>query len=263
MSVTDNSEERFSIVQLNAELKNTELELMSAHCAVYKLRLRFSTGELARHGHRDVLRKSIETANSINAYFSSLEKEIHMGEPAPAVRGGLTEAKILQGVECVARYLDDQRNHYLPLATPLSKAHKDIMRPYFPADLLEDVRMLDLRGARLSNPPFYPQARELGFMNLPDIAHMNSMTFRDVLVFNEQVTERFLFHALVHAVQFQVLGIERYTELFVRSFINARFHFLVPLEAHAFLLESKFARPTPESFSVEEQVRLWAKQNRY
>lgn len=92
---------------------------------------------------------------------------------------------------------------------------------------------------------------------------MNSMTFLDVLVFNEQLTERSLFHALVHSVQFQVLGLERYTELFVRSFVNTRFHFLVPVEAHAFFLESKFARPAAETFSVEDQVRLWDKQNRY
>lgn len=261
MCVTDNSEERLSIIQLNAELRNAELDLMSAHCATHKLRLRFSAGDLARHGRRDVLRKSIETAHAINEYFCSIEKEIQTEGLVP--RGGLTEAKILQAIDCIAGYLREQRNLYLPLAAPLGKEQKDRMSSYFPAHLLEEVRFLELRGARLSNPPFYPEARELGFMNLPDLAHMNSITFQDVLVFNEHLTERALFHSLVHAVQFQVLGIERYTDLFVRSFINARFHFLVPLEAHAFLLESKFARPAPEKFSVDEQVRQWAKQNRY
>jgi hypothetical protein len=75
--------------------------------------------------------------------------------------------------------------------------------------------------------------------------------------------ERTLFHAMVHAVQYEVLGLERYTELFVRSFVDVRFHFLIPLEAHTFLLESRFARPDAEKFSVEDEVRLWAKQNRY
>ena len=117
------------------------------------------------------------------------------------------------------------------------------MSPYFPADLLQDIRNVEFQGARIPNPQFYADAKALGFVNLPDLAHMNSMTFLDVLVFNEQLTERALFHALVHAVQFQVLGVERYTELFVRNFINTRFHFLVPLEAHAFLLESKFVPP--------------------
>ncbi len=263
MCVADNSEDRLSIVQLNAELRNAELELMSAHCATYKLRLRFSTQDLARYGRRDVLRKSIETASAINEYFSSIESQIPADEIVPAAPGGLTEAKILQAIDCVAGYLRDQRNYYLPSAAPLSKLQKDLMSPYFPADLLHEVRALELRGTRVPNPSFYAQARELGFTSLPDIAHMSSITFQDVLVFNEQLTDRSLFHALVHAMQFQVLGIERYTELFVRNFVNTRFHFLVPVEAHAFLLESKFARPSAEKFSVEEQVRQWDKQNRY
>jgi hypothetical protein len=58
------------------------------------------------------------------------------------------------------------------------------------------------------------------------------------MVFNETLTERALFHALVHVVQFQVLGLERYTELFVRGFVDTKFHFTVPLEAQAFSLES-------------------------
>jgi hypothetical protein len=45
--------------------------------------------------------------------------------------------------------------------------------------------------------------------------------------------------------------------------VNTRFHFRVPIEAHALFLESKFARPAAKSFSVEDQVRLWVKQNRY
>jgi hypothetical protein len=92
---------------------------------------------------------------------------------------------------------------------------------------------------------------------------MSSLTFLDVLVFNEQLTERSLFHALVHAVQFELLGLEKYTELFVRSFVKTKFHFTVPLEAHAFSLESRFARPSRDRFSVEDQVQLWIRQDRY
>ncbi len=137
------------------------------------------------------------------------------------------------------------------------------MSPYFSASLLDQVKVVELHGARLPDPPFYAEAKALGFVSLPEIAHMNSLTFLDVLVFNDRLTERRLFHALVHAVQFRVLGLERYAELFVRNFLNSRYHFLVPLEAHTFFLESKFVRPAEEKFSVEDQVRLWAKQNRY
>ena len=263
MCFTENQEDRISIVQMNSELRHAELELLSAHCATHKLRLRFSTETVARHGRRDVLRKSIETASALSEYYSSIEKQMLDEETVSAPAIGLNDQQILQAVECVSSYLRDQRERYLPSAAPLSEQYQAMMRPYFSATLLDQVKVVELHGERVPNPPFYAEAKALGFVSLPDITHMNSLTFLDVLVFNEEVTQRSLFHALVHTVQFQVLGLERYTELFVHSFVNTGFHFRVPIEAHAFFLESKFARPAAESFSVEEQVRLWVKQNRY
>jgi hypothetical protein len=267
MCFTENQEDRISIVQMNSDLRHAEVELLSAHCATHKLRLRFSTETLARHGRRDVLRKSIETASALNEYYSSIEKQIPAEEtvsaPATGLAAGLNDKQFLQAVGYVSSYLRDQRERHLRSAAPLSEQHQAVMRPYFSATLLEQVKIVELHGARIPNPPFYAEAKAKGFVNLPDITHMNSLTFLDVVVFNERVSQRSLFHALVHAVQFQILGLERYTELFVRSFVNTRYHFRVPIEAHAFFLESKFARPAAERFSVEDQVRLWVKQNRY
>jgi hypothetical protein len=267
MCFTENHEDRISIVQMNSELQHAELELLSAHCATHKLRLRFSTETVAQHGRRDLLRKSIETASALSEYYSSIEKQIPAEEavsaPGAGLAAGLNDQQILQAIEYVSSYLRDQRGQYLPSATPLSEQHQAVMRPYFSAKLLDHVKVVELHGARVPNPPFYAEAKALGFVNLPDVTHMNSLTFLDVLVFNEEITQRSLFHALVHAVQFQVLGLERYTELFVHSFVNTRFHFRVPIEAHAFFLESKFARRAAARFSVEDQVQLWVKQNRY
>jgi hypothetical protein len=263
MCFPEDQEDRISIVQMNSELRHAELELLSAHCATHKLRLRFSTETVARHGRRDVLRKSIETASALSEYYSSIEKQMLDEETVSAPATGLNDQQILQAVECVSSYLRDQRERYLPSAAPLSEQYQAMMRPYFSATLLDQVKVVELHGERVPNPPFYAEAKALGFVSLPDITHMNSLTFLDVLVFNEEVTQRSLFHALVHAVQFQVLGLERYIELFVHGFVNTRFHFRVPIEAHAFLLESKFARSAAKSFSVEDQVRLWVKQSRY
>jgi hypothetical protein len=263
MVATENPEDKLSIVRMNAELRHAQLELLSAHCATHKLRLRFSAERLARHGRRDLLRKSIETANALNEYFSSVERQIPSEEAVAAPASGLNESHLLLAMENVASFMRDQRERYSPSATALTMEYKNRLGSYFPADLLDRIKVLELHGARVSNPAFYPQMRALGFTNLPDFAHLNSLTFIDVLVFNERMLERTLFHAMVHAVQYQVLGLERYTELFVRSFVDVRFHFLITLEAHAFLLESKFVRPDAEKFSVEDEVRLWVKQNRY
>src|SRR5579859_4055666 len=261
------SEDRIPVLQMNSELEHAQLELLSAHCATYQLRLHYSADDLARFGRRDMLRKSAQAASALNEFYSSIEKKI----PHPAASAAdslapsqgdrsqslMTHDQIVQAVECVSSYLRRQREHYLPAGRPLDRDHKTRMQPYFSPALLDQVRIVELKGQRVPSPAFYAEARALGFDNLPEITHMDSLTFVDVVVFNEALDERSLFHALVHAVQFQILGVERYTELFVRSFLRTRTHFTVPLEAHAFALTSKFLRPSPEKFCVEDHILRW------
>ena len=254
-------ETRASILQMNAELRHAELELLSAHCATHQLRLRYSSDELARFGRRDVLRKSAQAASALNAFYAEIERQVPEGIAATVLQP--SEEQIAQAVGWLASYLRTQRDHYAPAASPLSREHKALLAPHFSAALLERVQVLELKGARVAPPDFFAQVRALGFDNLPEISHMDSLTFLDVLVFNQYLTERALFHALVHTVQIEALGLERYSDLWVRSFIKTRAHFTVPLEVHAFSLASKFLRPQPERFSVEAQVALWMTEERY
>lgn len=258
----DNADDRVAIAQMNSELQHAQLELLSAHCAAHQLRLRFSADDLARFGQRDILRKSVQAAAALSEYYSSIEKKIPAVEAAAnPIR--ITENLILQAAARLADYLRQQQDHYIRSAVPLNNRQKALMWPYFSAPLLDRVRVVELHGNRVANPPFYDEYRALGFVNLPEVTHMHSLTFLDVIVFNEKINERSLFHGLVHSVQFEVLGLERYCDLFVRSFANTKVHFSVPLEAHAFSLESKFVGTPTARFSVEDQVRLWARQARY
>jgi hypothetical protein len=232
-------------------------------CATNQLRIRYSVDDLARFGQRDTLRKSVQAASALNEYYASIEKKIPAAEVDAELLASLSEARFREAVDRVAAYLQDQRERYFPSAVPLTQRQKALMWPFFSPALLDRIRVVELEGARVPNPPFYEEARAWGFVNLPEITHMHSLTFLDVIVFNEKVAERSLFHGLVHAVQFEILGLERYTELFIRSFANTKLHFSVPLEAHAFSLESKFVSSPVLRFSVEEQVRLWVGQGRY
>jgi hypothetical protein len=259
----ENPDDRISIAQMNSELQHAQLELLSAHCATHQLRLRFSADDLARFGQRDLLRKSVQSANALSEYYASIEKKIPDAESASEPLTRVSENQIIEAVQKVSSYLRDQREHYFELAVPLTNHQKALMWPYFSATLLDRIRVVELDGLRVPNPPFYDEYKALGFVNLPELTHMHSLTFVDLVVFNEKITERTLFHGLVHAVQFEVLGLERYADLFVRNFVNTKLHFSVPLEAHAFSLESKFAATPAGRFSVEEQVRLWVKQSRY
>jgi len=258
----ENPNDRVSIAQMNSELQHAQLELLSAHCASQQLRLRFSADDLARFGQRDILHKCVQAATALSEYYASIVQKIPAAE-APAEPAVLTEERILEGVERLISYLREQRERYFHSAAPLSNRLKAIMWPYFSATLLDHVRVVELDGMRIPNPPFFAEYRALGYINLPELSHMHSVTFIDAVVFNEKISARCLFHGLVHAVQFEVLGLERYAHCFVRSFVNTKLHFSVPLEAHAFSLESKFAGMPAHRFSVDDQIKLWADQARY
>lgn len=256
----ENSKNPVSVQQLNSELEHAQLELLSAHCAIHQLRLHYSTGDLIRYGRLDVIRKSAEAASALKEFYAGIEKAI----PPPTLvrRPDPSLEQIAEAVEWLATYLQQQRVHYFPVSEHLSSQHRIMMAPYFAPALLNGVRVIELHGARVAIPDFFTQVRAAGF-EPPEVSHMDSLTFSDVVVFNQQLTLRALFHALVHSVQIQTLGLERYAELWVQSFVRNRTHFTVPLEVHAFSLASRFLNPLAERFSVEEQVLRWRDDGRY
>jgi len=260
----ENPDDRVAIVQMNSDLRHAQLELLSAQCATHQLRLRFSTEDIARFGQQDVLRKAIAAASGLREYYGSIEKQM------PSAAGGCSfgvstpdDDRLRQASACVLAYLREQRERYFAAGFPLSGQLKAGMQPFFSSGLLDRVRLLELKGSRVPNPGFYADAQAMGVENLPSLAHMASLTFVDVVVFNDSITDRVMFHGLVHAAQMQILGLERYAELFVRGFLRTGSHVTVPLEAHAFALDSRYAKDSADRFSVEDQIRLWVREARY
>jgi hypothetical protein len=256
-----NPDNRISILQMNSDLEHAQLELLGAHCAVHQLRLRYSSDDLARFGRRDVLLKSAEAAASLHDFYAAIEDKVPHAAPTPPVPEPSAE-QIAQAIEWLGGYLREEREHYSAVATPLTNQLKARMWPFFSADLLDRIRIIELHGARVRVPEFFAKVRALGF-EPPQITHMDSVTFLDIVAFNQRLSERALFHAMVHAVQINVLGLQRYAELWVHGFLKTRTHFTVPLEVHAFSLSSKFLRPIPERFSVEDEVLRWVLDDRY
>ena len=263
MSSWDKTGDRVAIVQMNAELRHAQLELLSAQCAADRLRLRFPAEDIARHAQRDVLRRAVSSANALHEFYAYVAK--HVDDPESLVNGGAAwnESMVAEAIDELARYLHEQHDHFAPIGTPIGEEQRKSVEAFFSSETLDRIRWVQLEGHRLSNPPFFAKARKHGFNNLPDFAHMHSLTFENAIVFQEAASARTLFHALVHAVQFDVLGLHRYAELSVRSFLRTRSYITTPLEAHAFTLESKFSADSAQVFSVEEKVRLWVNQGRY
>jgi hypothetical protein len=173
------------------------------------------------------------------------------------------ESDIQKAIQWFAEYLRAEREEYHAIAGPLAGEWRDMMEGYFEPVLLDRVRVLELVDERVANPWFYPKAREKGFQHLPDITHKAAVTFLDVVVFNERMGSRDLFHGLVHAAQLDVLGVAEFTELFVRGFLRARSYFLAPMKAHAFALDARFAANPGVRFCVEDEIRDWWRAGRY
>ena len=204
--------------------------------------------------------------HSINKQSEQIQES--QNEPNAAIGGpveGQTyqEEQIQKAIEWFAMYLSSERDSYYGEGKPLSNHRKYSLQGDFDAPLLDQVRVLQLVDRRVDNPWFYPQAREQGLRHLPDITHKTAVTFLDVVVFNEQINSRDLFHGLVHATQVKILGIPEFTELFVRGFLQARSYFLVPLKAHAFALDARYTSNPDDCFSVENEIRNWWRQGRY
>ena len=168
-------------------------------------------------------------------------------------------AQIAKASDRLSKYLQQQRDHYAPLASPLSDHHRAQLWPYFSGELLAAIRFVELRGTRVTLPEFFARARAKGFKP-PEVSHMESLAFIDIVVFNEELSDRSLFHALVRAAQIRILGLKPYAELWMRSFLRTKAHFAVPLEVHAFSLASKFLE---EKFCVEDHVLRWMIEGRY
>jgi hypothetical protein len=178
-------------------------------------------------------------------------------------RAELPEARIAEMVSGVAKYFRQEREVYFRASELLPTEWRTAVQPYFSKSLLESVRVVVLKGARIPPPPFYSEAIALSGGSFPDFVHLASITYVDIIVFHDEITARTLFHGLVHATQMAVLGFDRYAELYVRGFVRERSWIAIPMEVQAFQLDTRFAMSPAEAFSVEEEVKSWAKQGQY
>ena len=171
----------------------------------------------------------------------------------PAVAGQLAAM--------VADYIQSSRNKYLPEATPAPPSLIEPLRAYFPAPVLDNARTLVLGSKRISDPPFYTMARMMGFRSLPSFADTAAVTFIDVVVSHQEFDESLLFHEMVHAVQYAQLGLKEFARRYVNGFLNGGSYENIPMEKHAYELESRFSANKAGPFSVEDEVKAWLANN--
>ena len=133
-----------------------------------------------------------------------------------------------------------QRERYRPDARPLGEEEDALLAPHFAGATRGSVRIARVAG--IENPPFY---REIGKVLL-DFTGMSGITFVDTVVVHagrmpDPPPAAFLFHELVHVVQYEVLGVAEFTRRYVAGWAEGGFSYhAIPLERQAFRLQAGF-----------------------
>jgi hypothetical protein len=166
----------------------------------------------------------------------------------------------------VAAYITQQRKKHQQQATPLSAQQLTTMQPFFPTSALDPARLLTLTDTRLPNPDFYSKLTAMGLdpeYLLDFSTGTAAVTFKDVIVSHERFTDRLLFYELVHAVQYQKLGLDEFAARYVHGFLEGGGYDGIPLEINAYQLDARFARNQGKHFSVESEVEKWIAQGKF
>jgi hypothetical protein len=150
-----------------------------------------------------------------------------------------------------ARYISHHRARLVHSSQPIKGEHQTQLREFFPGAILEDTRTVQ---AVMPDPMFYPLVRILGIRGLLEMSSIGAITLIDVIAYPEELDRGTLFHELVHAVQYRVLGLRRFAKLYVQGFLDGAGYEGIPLERQAYELETRFSRNPKEVFSVEEDV---------
>jgi hypothetical protein len=171
----------------------------------------------------------------------------------------LTDAQIAWVIQQVAAYIERQRRTYRGRAVELDRDQMSAMQRFFPTSALDSTRHVVLVGERVGNPAFYGELIRMGFEadSLPDFELMAAITFVDTVVSHGPLTERALFHELVHVVQYEKLGFAEFAAKYVRGFLTGGSYEAIPLEMNACGLERRFAAAPAQAFSVASEVQAW------
>lgn len=150
-----------------------------------------------------------------------------------------------------ARYISHHRRRLLPDSKPISASDRKELSGFFSGGILEETRVV---RASVPNPRFYSLVGMLGIEGVLEMSSIRAITLVDLIAYPDHMSRSTLFHELVHAVQYRVLGLRRFADLYVRGFLNHGGYDGIPLERQAYELEDRFSRDRKKIFSVEEDV---------
>src|SRR5206468_435708 len=136
---------------------------------------------------------------------------MHMPRPQ------LSNAQISHLSKLAADFIQQQRDKNYATSRPMTEAQLEPFRRFFPDEILRGTRFC---SATIEDPPFYPSVKAMGITGLPVAKDSAAITYIDVIVAQQKFTDRLRFHEMVHAVQYRVMGLEKFAEAYVRGFLT-------------------------------------------
>lgn len=158
------------------------------------------------------------------------------------------------------KWVKEQRKAFRPRGRALPDTAIAQFSLYFEERLLQEVRLVTVPA--LENPGFLEQYRSTfaeKAIPLLDFTAMAGITFVDtILLVDRFLTESstpLIFHELVHAVQYELLGPEKFVELYILGWVNQGFNYAaIPLEMDAYEMQNRYEADPTDPFSVKDEV---------
>jgi hypothetical protein len=160
------------------------------------------------------------------------------------------------------KWIKEQRLVFRPRGRSLTPQAMGQFSPFFEEWLLQKVRLLTVPA--LENPGFLEAYRSTfaeKAIPLLDFSAMAGITFDDTILLVDRLpgadSNLVIFHELVHAVQYDLLGPDKFVELYLMGWINQGFNYAaIPLEMDAYELQNRFEAEPQAPFAVKEQISL-------
>ena len=169
-------------------------------------------------------------------------------------------------IEESIKWIKQQRNNYISQAVSLNPKEKELLRKWFNPHTINSARVKTV--PLIENPSFYEKVARMELYGLPDMTQMEAFTFGDVIVvaqkykpaMDSMLWHSLLFHELVRASAFRILGVNKFVEFYINDWMKSGFSFeMISLEVVAGQFQKRFENYHDITFSVEEELREYIK----
>ncbi len=158
------------------------------------------------------------------------------------------------------KWIKGQRQIFRPLGRELPDTAMAQFSLYFEEELLKKVRLVSV--PILENPGFLEVYRPIfaeKTIPLLDFTAMAGITYVDTVLLVDRLAagnpNGVIFHELVHVVQYDLLGPDKFVQLYLMGWINQGFNYAaIPLEMDAYELQNRYEADPTAPFSVKDEV---------